>query len=321
MHGPMQSVGDPVVTTAVHRAARRRPFTSVRAAMEFRWSLDTESHVGWDGDRSTAQIATFEAGDGTQRVVSLPQHVIYLALDATDCRMLAGLEGERPALRTLQPGTLTYLPPDAQACSLSWGRSRGVTVLLDPAAVTAEAEHFVPEGRKPFDPQLLTADDERLRELLRAMASVLANEPWPDRLRVQSIAAMIARRVAEGRSDGPQRHAGDGRARRMVRLLADYIDERVDTRLALDELARVCGRSPSQTCRIARSAFGVPLHRYVLSRRLMRARVLLATGDTPISEVAVQTGFSSQSHLTSCFAQQLGTTPASYRREIRTHAR
>jgi AraC family transcriptional regulator len=66
-----------------------------------------------------------------------------------------------------------------------------------------------------------------------------------------------------------------------------------------------------------RATTGHPPYRYVLRRRVERAAALLRATDTSISEVALATGFSSQSHFTSAFKQPIGTTPSAYRRRYR----
>jgi len=52
----------------------------------------------------------------------------------------------------------------------------------------------------------------------------------------------------------------------------------------------------------------------VLRQRVDRARQLLADSNLPISEVALRTGFCSQSHLSDVFRRTVGETPASFRR-------
>lgn len=51
-------------------------------------------------------------------------------------------------------------------------------------------------------------------------------------------------------------------------------------------LARVSGVSGAHFARSFRDAFGVPPHRYVLTRRIERAVELLRDTDLPITEVA-----------------------------------
>ena len=54
-------------------------------------------------------------------------------------------------------------------------------------------------------------------------------------------------------------------------------------------------------------------HQYVLRRRVEHAQALLAGSDLSLAEVALRSGFSSQSHMTAVVVQQLGATPGAIR--------
>lgn len=95
--------------------------------------------------------------------------------------------------------------------------------------------------------------------------------------------------------------------------LQDHIEASLDEDLSLEALAGAAGVSVHAFPRAFRHRFGATPHQYVLARRMARARSLLADTDLPICEIALQTGFSSQSHLTSSFKKHTGVTPRAYR--------
>jgi AraC family transcriptional regulator len=113
--------------------------------------------------------------------------------------------------------------------------------------------------------------------------------------------------VGHGRSEG----------RRVKDMLA-YIEDHLDRDLSLAELAAVARISPSHCKHIFRQVMGSPLHRYVIERRVERARVLLGNGDLPVSEVALRTGFAHQSHLARHMKRLLGCTPGELARYSRS---
>jgi AraC-like DNA-binding protein len=80
----------------------------------------------------------------------------------------------------------------------------------------------------------------------------------------------------------------------------------------LDELSAVTGRSKYPLVHACTARYGLPPHRLHLALRLDRARELLRRGVT-IGEVAYETGFHDQPHLTRMFARSYGVTPAVYR--------
>lgn len=99
--------------------------------------------------------------------------------------------------------------------------------------------------------------------------------------------------------------------------LVDYIDAHLHTPPTLADIATVAGLSPSHFARKFRRSVGMSLDRFIIRRRIARSLDMLAEEPTPIADIALQLGFSSQSHLTRIFSATMGTTPAKYRREHR----
>lgn len=93
----------------------------------------------------------------------------------------------------------------------------------------------------------------------------------------------------------------------------DYIETALGQSLDVKSIAGAAGLSPYYFNRVFKAAQQTSVHRYVLDRRLARARELLATTEQAIAAIAIDTGFSSQSHLTTAFRQRFGVTPAQFR--------
>jgi AraC family transcriptional regulator len=100
-----------------------------------------------------------------------------------------------------------------------------------------------------------------------------------------------------------------------IRRLVEFIEENLEGNLTLEALAGEVQISPLYLPRAFKSAVGQSPHQYVLTRRLERARNLLRNTDNPIVEVALSSGFSSQSHLSNWFLRTVGISPAAYRRQ------
>jgi AraC-like DNA-binding protein len=99
---------------------------------------------------------------------------------------------------------------------------------------------------------------------------------------------------------------------RAAALLArDYIDTRLDDRLALADLERETGHGRWQLSRDFRAMFGTSPYRYAIARRLDRARTMILTGSTTI-EAAYACGFSDQSHFGRAFKATFGLTPGAW---------
>jgi len=99
-----------------------------------------------------------------------------------------------------------------------------------------------------------------------------------------------------------------------LKRITQYIDANLGHEdLSLTHLAGVVGMSVSHFKSAFRRSAGVPVHRFVVQRRVERAFALLAQ-DRDISEVAFETGFAHATHMARWMRRLLGCTPADLRR-------
>ncbi|MEM9009370.1 MAG: AraC family transcriptional regulator [Cyanobacteria bacterium P01_F01_bin.86] len=99
-----------------------------------------------------------------------------------------------------------------------------------------------------------------------------------------------------------------------INQLTDFVDANLCEDLSLEVLAGVMKMSISRFVRSFKSTTGQSPHAWVISRRLTRAKALLAKTEQPIAAIALQCGFSSQSHMTTVFSKHLRVTPKQYRK-------
>lgn len=92
-----------------------------------------------------------------------------------------------------------------------------------------------------------------------------------------------------------------------------FIDANIGERIDVRAIAASADLSPNYFSRLFQGAYGISVHRFVLDRRLQKARTLLSESGLSISQIALDLGFSSQSHLTTAFRQRFGSTPAQFR--------
>jgi transcriptional regulator GlxA family with amidase domain len=93
----------------------------------------------------------------------------------------------------------------------------------------------------------------------------------------------------------------------------DLIDARYAEPLELEVLARAAHVSSRHFSRSFRRAFGETPHRYLLTRRIERARHLLRTTDMAVGEICLAVGFASVGSFTTTFRRHVGLTPTAYR--------
>ena len=174
------------------------------------------------------------------------------------------------------------------AAELGWQRGTPwfpETVLYDPAtaALLRRAHQAAEHGDQLASSSLLTASLTRLLRAHAASPPAASREPA-------------------------------SRAPASVRAVRDLLPERLDDAPSLAELAALTGLSQFALLRAFRRETGMPPHAYLNQLRVRRARLLLDRGLAP-ADVAAETGFADQAHLTRHFKRVVGVPPAAYQRE------
>ena len=98
-----------------------------------------------------------------------------------------------------------------------------------------------------------------------------------------------------------------------LRQALSYIEENLASNLRLAEMAGLCAMSVSHFKQMFRRTTGVPVHRYIIQRRVQRAESMLLTTTASISDIALATGFAHQSHLALHMKRTIGFSPAAVR--------
>jgi AraC family transcriptional regulator len=132
------------------------------------------------------------------------------------------------------------------------------------------------------------------------------------RLFADSLAAALAARLLALQLRNAASASKPGRALPAWRLrhVIEYIETHLDQDLTLAELASVAGFSLSHFKPLFRQAVGMPVHRFVLDRRVERARLRLLEGGRSMTEIALEAGFAHPSHMARCMRRLLGLSPS-----------
>ena len=107
--------------------------------------------------------------------------------------------------------------------------------------------------------------------------------------------------------------------RRLLRA-KDRMDAFPDQVWPVERLAEVSAVSPAHFARSFKQAFGLPPHRYLLTRRIERAASLLRDTDAPVIEIALQTGWTSIGTFGRIFRDITGESPGECRQRARAAA-
>jgi AraC family transcriptional regulator len=132
------------------------------------------------------------------------------------------------------------------------------------------------------------------------------------RLFSDSLASALATRLLVLQTQKRVSESTSCRALPMWRLrhVIDYIDAHLDQDLSLAELAGVAGFSRSHFQPLFKRAVGMSVHRFVLERRVERARVRLLEGGRSVTDISLEAGFAHPSHMARCMRRILGLSPS-----------
>lgn len=98
-----------------------------------------------------------------------------------------------------------------------------------------------------------------------------------------------------------------------LQQVLDYIQTHLDRELSLAELAQVINVSPTYFASLFKQTMAVSPRQYVIQQRVEQAKLMLSKTDLAIADIALQVGFSSQSHLTQQLKRLTGMTPKQVR--------
>jgi AraC family transcriptional regulator len=138
------------------------------------------------------------------------------------------------------------------------------------------------------------------------------------RLYADSLAPGLAIQLVRRYSSLQDVHVGHGgmaphKLRKAVALIDHHLSDEEEGRVALRTVARAVRMSYFHFSRAFKQSMGMTATNYIAERRIERAKKMLEETELPISEIALRSGFSSQSHFTTAFRRLAGATPKAFR--------
>lgn len=274
-----------------------------------RTSLLSSQGRGWRG--FGAEVLAISAG--THRLPASEQHRIGVHI-GKPVRASCVCDGKRHA-RVQAHGDADVIPAGMPG---EWADDADCTVLriwVDDAFAESIYDQLELKRSRARFPMRLQMRDPRFQHLAWGLHAELQAEDASDSLFAESLCTgMLVRLLGTIPSLAGKRRALAPKAAARV---ADFIDSSLDQRLTLADLAALVDMSIPHFKVLFRATFGVPAHRYVVQRRVERARQLLLTGTYDAAQVAAETGFSHQSHMAHWMRRILGASP----RELMTNAK
>lgn len=167
----------------------------------------------------------------------------------------------------------------------------------------------LPDVYTPADPQAIEIS-------VRSLISAYTTPDVDGGMRVMAeLCAFLSRLIRDARlTAGVAREKGN--VAPIIERALSYMDEHDCQNITLGDIADHVHLSRIYFHNLFVAAVGRTPHRYLLERRLSRAQQMLMTTDKPLSEIALECGFSSQSYLNQVFQKELHCTPREYKKEM-----
>lgn len=223
---------------------------------------------------------------------------------------------------SVQAGSFHYLPADDESHTIvasPVGAIRSYTLFVPPQHITevAAADHH---GNRVELHRLLVHDDPVLQTCLSQLAATGSVEEAADaRAEADEAARMLVLRLIQlGGGGTPDWHSDDSIFTwRTLQHLVSYIDEHLRISPSVADMSFLVGLSPSHFAKKFRKTTGLSLHRFINRRRIVAAMDLLKDQSQSLAHVALDLGFSSQSHFTHLFSNVTCMTPAKYQKQFK----
>ncbi len=211
-----------------------------------------------------------------------------------------------------KPGDIGVVPAGMDGSWDDDGNCQILRLSLRPSLLEEVAEQM---GRSPARLELIPRfglRDPRIEAIGWAIKADLEADTPSDPLYIDLLANALAVRLVEiafDRTSSSESSSVPRMSMRQLRILIDFIETNLDKRLHLADLALVAGLGTTRLKTLFRNSTGIPVHRYVIARRVEYARAMLSTTKMPASQVALAAGFTHQSHMASTMRRVLGHTP------------
>ena len=276
--------------------------------------LKSSDAIGWQNVRAIH----FRHSSGEVMIPALDDHCMVLNLGTPFFTNVH--PGTRRFEGQIRSGEVAIIPAGSSWCCRSVGSDLPTMLLLylRPLFVCSAARELsFLHNEIGLTPQI-GFRDKHICHMAMSLLLELNEANVVGRLYADSLAYGLAIQLVRRYSSLKDVHIGHGgmaphKLRRAVALIDHHLSEEEEGRVALRVVARAVRMSYFHFSRAFKQSMGMTATNYIAERRIERARKMLEETELPISEIALRSGFSSQSHFTTAFRRLAGATPKAFR--------
>lgn len=161
----------------------------------------------------------------------------------------------------------------------------------------------------------IRGENEIQKRLLQRLRQLSGLQSSPDvELQTRNLVSEIWLLLLEELKNTQPRSASGKNQDRILTMLA-FIQENYRRKLTLEEIAQASAVSTRECLRCFQMSIRQSPMEYLLQYRVQVAAKLLETTDLPVTEIAMRTGWGSNSYFTKMFRRFRGKTPNAHRKE------
>jgi AraC family transcriptional regulator len=220
--------------------------------------------------------------------------------------------------QSVRPGEIIIIPA---GMTLDWRQqqtapNRTLHLYLNPDFLRTTADSIDLEYAQISIAPQFGIRDEHIHHVALSLHGELTQPSEVGQLYSDSLAKVLALQLVRRYSylKNLQTNSG-GMAPRKLRKAIEFINENLDKEetVALAAVADEVGMSYFHFSRAFKQSMGVSPNVYTTEQRIERAKKLLSGTELPLAEIALRTGFASQSHFTTTFRKLVWATPKAFR--------
>lgn len=271
--------------------------------------------LGW----KSLLVEEFKQPPGTSESIIYEEHTVCFCLTTRPSRIWQSM-GDRTHLGLYIKGDMTIAPAQVDWSYRTYNEDSYLQITIPPQfleQIATEVINYDP-ARLELVKEFCVRNDkiEQLAMMLRA--ELHQGKNGVGQLYIDSLANALMinlLRDYSGTQPSIKTYEG-GLSDRQILQVTDYINDHLTQSIKLEDLATYLEISRFHFSRLFKKSTGISPHQYVMQQRVELAKQLLKKSDIPLADVALKSGFNSQSHLGKYFRKMTGMTPKAYRQHL-----
>jgi AraC family transcriptional regulator len=241
----------------------------------------------------------------------LLKHLVIVHLTAPmECEWRWSGQGWKPA--RIATGGVNVLPALMPHAGRWHSSAENLLVEIAPELISATAGAHSAVELRPST----AVEDPWIAQTVLALEDDLRSGSPTGRLYGETLGTALAAHVGRRYADLRRESRCGGLPDPVLRRVLEYIGDHLATNLSLQELASLAQMDAFLFVRRFKQSTGLPPHQYILRERIERAKSLLANVEMSIAEIALRSGFASQSHFATAFRRISKLSPRAYRNAV-----